>query len=312
MRYVVLTTDVAPTYAVWAPIAARLWVKHGYRVLLFVEDSERWAEPFVRVILNALHGFVEHIVAIPRVGAFSVANTMRCARLIGASVDLNDDAFVLTADVDMMPLQRDFFQRDETFVVLRALSNIWTRSDGVLADQEHLRAFIDLSNFVPGGLRFPMCYCGATVRIWRELFPEIVVDDATGSLARIVGDCPDSPDFDELLVSHRFLTSARARGRARIVAPGVWAKGELALVDPVTAPLLSSCANMPRAMLRFNDFWAPCDSSTPPPPEAIDYIPLRFYPGHRPFGAFDVVSAYFPEEHDWMMRYRETLQGVLT
>jgi hypothetical protein len=655
VNYVILATDALPTYAVWAPVAARLWRKHGYRVLLFIERTSAWSEPFGQAVLNGLWASAM-MSPLPRTGAQTIANTMRCSRLVAAALSwLEPEDFLLTADVDMMPLQRAFFDRTEPFVVLRAMFNVWLSSQVV-------PPVIDLTGILPGAFRFPMCYsvptdtpilmadytwcradkiaagdrllafeeeraphrrhmqesvveavaprlketvtietatgpiicspehpwlvrfapqgrkrgqhgrlgvgyvrgphwreaekiepgmqvyrfcspaeaieenedymagyvrgltegdgtierastakaviaitdpealdrlcvylgrlgifydrrylgiprksrtgfqgrkpqelvrfggrtcressrrvldwplttraaaagylggmfdsegslngwdlriyqndgatmdrvlacgkllnidlrrqecrtrrckvvrlytrslandlvrffsitrpaisrkrnivgrslsngwvtvtairntgpvpmvdlqtssktfiaggyashnCGATVEIWRELFPEIVVGDPVGSLARLVGDTPDQVDLDETLLSRRFLDSPRAAGPVKVVdEAGVWQKGELTLVDPLNLPLLSEYFNMPRGMLRLDDLWYPA-LGTPKPEAALDYIPFRFSPGSKPFRCFDVVAAYFPEERAWLDAYRETLDPRL-
>lgn len=151
MNYVILATDAAPTYAVWTPVAARLWNRLGYHVVVFIERTPAWQEPFGQAILDALwnQGLIK---VIPRTGALTIANTMRCSRLVAAAAPwLEPEDFLLTTDVDMMPLQRAFFDRTEPFVVLRAMFNVWLSSQVV-------PPVIDLAQLVPGAFRFPMCY----------------------------------------------------------------------------------------------------------------------------------------------------------
>lgn len=307
LRYVSLATDSAPTYAVWAPVAARLWRRLGYQTILAISADEGWNEPAGQVILNELRDLPVSIVPVPRIGQLTVANTMRCARLVAASREfLAPDDFILTADVDMMPFSRTFFDLypGDAFIVLRALYQAWLGNGGDIPEINDVK-------LRPGEFRLPMCYCGATVGIWRELIPEIVASDIEESLIRLVGAVSDAIDLDEALLSFRILSSPRAQGWLELLDPaGVWRKRELILVDPITLPLLSVYPDMPRGLLRLDDFWHP-SLGLPAPPEAIDYIPHRFSPGCQPFGCFEVVAAYVPEARAWLDAYRAKLEAVL-
>lgn len=304
VRYVVLATDAAPTYAVWAPVAARLWARHGYRSIFHL-DSLGWESPFGRVILDELvTAEVAHFAYIPRTGELTVPNTMRCSRNVAAAAGfLEPDDFILTADVDMMPLRGAFFDKLPPFVVLRAMFATWLGSQVV-------PPVVDVSHIWAGNFRFPMCYAGATTTIWREMFPGIIPGDTAASLAAVLIGRSDAVDLDETLLSYAFLSSPRAAGPAVLESPaGVWRKGELVMIDPMEERLLSEYFNMPRAMLRYDDLWHP-GRGTPPPPDAIDFIPNRFL-GGRPWCCFDVVSAYFPDMTDWLANYRRRLETVL-
>lgn len=313
-RYVVLATDSAPTYAVWAPVAARLWRRCGYTPILLVEDGPAWREPAQAVIYDAMIEGAHLGAWIPRTGELTIANTMRCARLVAAAVPgLEPSDFILTSDVDMIPLAPAFFQRTEPFLVLRAMFNVWLATKVIVNNRPN----IDLTHVWAGNFRFPLCYSGASVEIWREMVPEILVGDPAASLAQLVAGTgawpahPDAVDLDERLASFRFLDSPRAAGEVIETDPaGVWRKGELVLVDPLDLPLISEYDNMPRAMLRLDDFWTPV-SGTPAPPEAIDYIPFRFYPGTKPWRCLDVIAAYWPDEAAWLQAYRARVDPLL-
>lgn len=301
-RYVVLATDAAPTYSVLAPVAVRLWRRLGYEALVFIH-AEGWETPHGRVVLEELDAAGARTKVVPTIAPMSIANTMRCSRLVGAAHDgLDEDDFLLTSDVDMFPLSRTFFDRQEDLVVLRALGDTWMQPSA--PKPPTFREGVALSE-----VRFPMCYAGALTSIWRELFP-IVPGDAAESLRRTVEPHlgrRDHTDLDEHLVSWAFPRHPRANGLVRQVAVGVWRQEDLWLVDPVDAPRLSSHECMHRGMLWRADGWTPAQG--PPPDGVIDFITERFE-GRRPWWCFDVAAVFFPEEASWLGAYRARLEAT--
>lgn len=302
--YVSLAVDPAPTYAIYAPIVARVWSSWNYTPIFTLHRSTQWENPFGQIVLREIRKVTNKIIWMPTMPPQTVANTMRTSRLVTASfAGLYPDDLIMTSDVDMVPLNRQFFHRpDDDFFVLRALYERW------LACKDPPPKLIE-KDLAPGVFRFQMCYVGATVEIWRELLP-LTVGDPVGSMTTLLKGLPnDSQDFDEAKLSHAMLSSPRVQGPLVTLDPsGVWKKGELTLIDPLNLPLLSSYYNIPRGMLRLGDLWQP--GKGPPPSEALDFIPGRFTATYQPWWCFDATALYHPAEEQWLKTYREEVDAA--
>jgi hypothetical protein len=142
-----------------------------------------------------------------------------------------------------------------------------------------------------------MCYAGATAEIWSELFP-------SGDWSAYDSNC-----WDEEALTARALH--RVRGQEfEEVARGHWRKGDLHFVDPLDAPLLSSHYDMPRGMIRLGDNWKP-GGNHGPRPDAIDFIPPRWYTHDMPWWTIDAVKEYYPELSEWLDGYTLVLHSTL-
>lgn len=317
-RYVVLSSDAAPTYSIFLPLVARIWSRIGYRPLVLLHDKG-WYSDYGKFILDALDVTGARIDWFSQVKPLTVANTMRASRIVASALPfLKPDDLLLTADVDMVPIERAFFERDESWFVLRALYNVWCRDGGVTKMPRDAE-----------GLRFAMCYCGATVALWRELmFLDPEVDPVANLKTIVTYQALEEPfktrqvsergeavwgDLDEMTLSQRWLGSLRVGFEPCVeVKVGEWRKGDLTLVDPVDRPHLSSLDNVPRGLLRLGDLWRP--HLGPPPAGAIDLIPPRFAHSTRrfhPWWIFDAVAAYYPEDREWLETYRARVQRIL-
>lgn len=301
MRYVSLSTDARPVYAVHAPVAARIWHAMGYKAIVHVDDTPHWDTSFGRLVLAELAEVGAAIVRIPVCPPLDLANTMRASRLMAPWVNgLEETDKVIMADVDMYPLNRTFFADPADFTVLRALYAGWL---GCTTPPP----MVDWPNVKPGW-RFQMCYACARVDIWRELWRLPVGDSAAALRALLEGTAFNAHDFDEAKLSYAFLSSPRAQGEwVHLDHRGVWKKGELVFVDPMGAPLLSQYYNMPRGLI------GPYDESFAASrhPEAIDFIPPRFSRDTRPYWCFDVPAHYWPELADWIRSYRDRTDVTL-
>ena len=294
MRYVSLSTDADPAYAVHAAVAARLWLRLGYKTIMHVEDTERWNSKFGAIVLEELRTIEAAIVKVPKTHPLSVANTMRASRLVAPWVNgLFQDDFILMADVDMYPLSRTFFSSPSDFTVLRALYASWLSCSNPPPQ-------VDWSLVTADKWRFQMCYAGATVQIWREMWSLPLHDSSAALRALLEGTPKDSSDFDEAKLSYAFLNSPRSAGDWETIDPdGHWKRGQLRFVEPMRAPLLSQYYNMPRGLV------GPYDESWSRNPGAIDFIPPRFALDDKPWWCLEVVKHHWPEETTWLAEYQD-------
>lgn len=299
-RFVVLATDAAaPSYAVWAPVAARVWRLCGWEPLLLCHaehwDTTLWGRE-IRRELDVVAATMLDVVTCPPMG---VPNTMRCSRLAAAAWSvLRDDDVLLTSDVDIIPVDKTFFHAppSEAFS-LRSHYQAWL----ALSDRSFLASEIE-----PGNFRLAMCYCGATAACWRRLFPEIEVGDVNKSIARIFTGRGDSTDNDEVVLSFRFLSGWP--GPTVEECPGQWRRGELLLTDPVHAPNLYCGPAIPRGLAIHGA--GGCGRGTPAL-GCIDWIPGRFEAGSRPWSDVHAVGLLHPELKEWVTGYLHRMKELL-
>lgn len=298
MRTVVLATDAAPTYACWAPVAVRLWRRLGYDALVLVSDED-WRAPLPAAVLDELAG--ARTIPISKHPRLSWGNTLRAGRLVAAAAaDLEPDTFLLLSDVDMAPLRRSFFDLGGPCTVQRALYQAWLGNGG-------REPAVDAETFSAGAFRLPMCYAGATVRIWREALG-LVPGDLDAALAALVGDADDRADLDETILSLRLLLRVAAAPCVPL-GRGAWRKGDLLLLDPVDEPLLATYHDLPRGMIWRHDRYTARSADLPADP--IDFIPCRFEGGGTAFCCFALLARLVPELGEWLVAYERRLAPLL-
>lgn len=293
MKWVSLSCDEKATYAAHLPVVTRLWDLLGYHPLIAIHDGN-WDTAFGRTVLRHTVG---NIRRVPQVPPLSVANTMRAERLFAFTCpEVQPDDFILMADVDMYPLSRTFFNVEGPLTILRALWYAWLGHGGRAPE-------LTGDWLQPGSYNFPMCYAGASARVWSEMFPEERLSACTRPT-----DYASSVGFDEAQMSYRMLWRVE-RDPIIEVQRGVWTKGEMKLIDPIDAPLLSSYPDMPRGLMRLGDMWRP--GKGPMPEGALDIIPPRFVRHEYPWWVFDAVCMYFPELTPWLKEYQRELASTL-
>jgi hypothetical protein len=150
MIYAVNATNKNEMYSFFMPITAMLWKKViGWdSISILVGTKESWMkEPRSRFIVEQSQKFskVHFLKGVPGLKSTSVAQI--CRIYSSAIPGLNPDDYLITADVDMFPLNKKWFDQknpNKDFCVWNA--QVW-----------HNRK------------RMAICYLGATVKIWREV-----------------------------------------------------------------------------------------------------------------------------------------------
>lgn len=110
-RHVVLATDSAVAYASFAPLTCLLWrAVAGYSAVLIVvgKPAEVLAKPYMRLVCEmARHvGAKIHFVDPRGRRTTCVAQT---SRLYAAALPIEPNPYLLTSDLDLWPLDRDYF-----------------------------------------------------------------------------------------------------------------------------------------------------------------------------------------------------------
>lgn len=239
-RWVSLSTDCVPwkgktgsAYAIYAPLVTRFWQRLGYTPILFMHDTG-WDTAFGAHVLANLPPDIMR-VSMPRLEPLSIGNTMRTVRLAACAHEaVAPEDLIITADIDMAPISRDFFNQPSNIFVLRA--DMYGPMEGASQLLEN-----DGTALLCGLFRFPLCYVGLTTAAWRDITPYPQDGSCHGNpvaLARRIlhGLRYDAVDYDESYCSARLLLSRYAVGSLQKHEDGSWTQGELRLVPQTDWP----------------------------------------------------------------------------
>jgi len=162
-RRVLLAMDNSPDYFFFAPIVSLLWQKYmGYcPVIMLVGDVEDWVgNKQKKLVLDEARKVGAEIHFLPMIEGYRPASIAQNARLyISCIPTYTDMMYFLTSDMDMLPLNRDWFWKQD-------------RSK---------RVHLDYSN-VYNHAQYPLCYVGSTVHTWREIMNPSVPDNLIESM----------------------------------------------------------------------------------------------------------------------------------
>jgi len=230
-KYVSLSTDQKVAYAIWAPLVVRFWRHLGYTPIVFVHHGD-WSgrfEDFVLATLVKTPGV--RLEYVPRTEPLSVGNTMRVARLAAGSLaGIQPDDFIITADIDMAPISRAFFERDPAQIwLLRAdMYGGIPGAAGLLHDKQPA--------LICGQFRLPLCYIGMPAIVWQKIMP-YADGDPIRSIRNINhGLGWDAHDHDEACTSARLLLSSWGAGPLVWQEDGTWKQGALNIIPKTDWP----------------------------------------------------------------------------
>jgi hypothetical protein len=164
VSWAVISADMNPDYIVYLPITAACWKKLGYECLvILVGTPQQWnRSPSHRVVLESLIPWAGKIVWMPEFEGHKTHVVSQVSRIFAAGSSLPADDYLLTSDADMWPLDRAYFHKQDASRPFHVwYSNAYEVEDGVQ--------------------KYPICYLGGKVKIWREIM-RLGEDDAIGRL----------------------------------------------------------------------------------------------------------------------------------
>ena len=151
-KYVVNSANTDIGYAFYMPIVCLLWKRMGYSpIALLLGSRDEWSGSATKHILSNVELQADRVVFVNRVLGLRDSTTIQIARLFTAALNLDADDYILTSDVDMLPLNKPWFNQQDHGKPF----NIWGADAYVGPNGRHYR--------------FPICYLGAAVARWREL-----------------------------------------------------------------------------------------------------------------------------------------------
>lgn len=160
--YAVISATASHDYDFYAPITARLWKEIvGFTpMLIFAQTPKTDLTERTKFVVDEYFksGGVSMMWAA---GEVAVQHLAQVSRLFGCThPEVKDDDILMTADVDMWPLQKAYFQ-----VMAPSLMNLYG------------------SNIYGSTNRQPMCYVAASVAEWRKRLQSIGIDTSSMSAA---------------------------------------------------------------------------------------------------------------------------------
>lgn len=274
-KFAVLSSDVNETYSFFLPIAARAWKRLGWTPLcILVGDLDTW-EKKPRARFSLSHTDPEDVAIFVRPAeGYRVGTTAQVVRLLAAAIPkVKKSDYLLTSDVDMIPLDKDHFLKQD-----------WSMDFNVIGAD----AYADLTKgYSPP--KFPMCYLGARADAWKDVMG-IKSEDVNLEVKTALSGRPDQWDNDEMYFASRLHRHRFFNGKYEKVSDGRYKRG--------TCDLLLRGWPYGRALRRIDrEVWGFNGESG-----MIDCHCQR--PGFKnPKILRSILSKYFPEETPWFDKY---------
>ncbi|KKN46758.1 hypothetical protein LCGC14_0669820 [marine sediment metagenome] len=147
-KIVLLGCNPNHDYSFLAPLTALLWKEVvGYKpLILFTGEREEWTkDPKLWHVLSACYQANAQCQHIGTVENHRDSTVAQICRLYGGDVIKNPNTWIITGDVDMWPLTKDWYQPKKP-----GLFHLW-----------YANAY--------QGEKWPICYLGGLVSQWREI-----------------------------------------------------------------------------------------------------------------------------------------------
>lgn len=189
----ILATSRSHSYDFFMPITVLMWRKvvGGDPIVFLSETEAEWGEKYAQVVMRALRDIDCKWHWVGNIQGYLPAQCAQSARQHAAALELPENDVLMTCDVDMFPLSKDWY---------------WQHDPGKY----------DFSLFYSNayGDKYPPYYCtnylAATVKVWREVMGLEGNGDITSQLQqsfdRHLGRYHDSWsgwNFDELYFGSR-------------------------------------------------------------------------------------------------------------
>lgn len=114
-EYAVIASNQSHSYDLFAPLTTAMWAKVvGFKTLCFLTDTAKeWDNPVGHVVKKALEeaGAVVHHIGV--IQGYQNAQAAQSSRQHAAALDLAGDDILITADVDMMSMDREWFRQHD-------------------------------------------------------------------------------------------------------------------------------------------------------------------------------------------------------
>ena len=200
-KFVVNSTDKNLFYSYFIPIVSILWQKIGYHpVTLMLGDAVEWDASSKTKFVYEQIKLKSTIIPLSRLNGIRDSTVVQTSRIYASAFSFAADDYILTSDADMIPF-----------------SGVWFNQ------QDHNKAFHLFGADAYGRQRFPICYLGAHVGVWRNVM-EIAVNDVMSALNIYLDRSRDNWNYDELLFTQKLQKSQFYPNKCQFIDRG-WTEG---------------------------------------------------------------------------------------
>lgn len=151
--YAIIATNHNHSYDFFAPLTALMW-RHvvGFEcICLLTDDEANWrANPYSSMVLDKLNELGVRKEYIGHIEGYQSAQAAQSSRQHAAALDLPAEDVLITGDIDMWPLNREWFHQHDPAAWDFTLW--YSNAYGEKYPPYHCTA-----------------YCGATAKVWREV-----------------------------------------------------------------------------------------------------------------------------------------------
>jgi hypothetical protein len=159
-RHVVLSCTDNPLYSFYLPIIVKAWRLFGFEPVICLPHETRLNKS--PELEQALHYTGDFIPVYIKSNTEQQVTYIQCSRLFVAAEIGYDDDVLITSDVDMLPLNGDYFTHE--------LGGFHVFGSDLVQDNQ-----------------YPICYLSATAAQWRESFQMDTQHTATDYINREIG-----------------------------------------------------------------------------------------------------------------------------
>jgi hypothetical protein len=178
-KYVISSSDANLKYCYYLPIVAVMWQRIGYTSLsLMLGDRKEWAKTPLTKYIYEKTDEVSKIITLKRIEGFQDSTIVQVARLFVAGEPFPEDDYLLTWDVDALPLNPSWFTQQDFNYDFNSFGGDWSS---------------DLYCLWPQGAR---------VKQWRILMG-IFESDINNEMALAIDPLKDGWCYDESLLTER-------------------------------------------------------------------------------------------------------------
>ena len=186
-KYAVISTDFGHLYSFFMPITAMLWKNHiGFDTIsILIGNQDIWNKRKEgKLIYEETMKYSSKIKFLPVVPKMKSASTAQVSRIFAsAHTEINDDDYLLSADVDMFPLHKKWFNEQDD------------------SKRLHIRNAQHWKNVK----RFAICYVGGKAITWREIM-NIRQDGIFNEMKRVIKTKDVDWRYDERTLTKNILS----------------------------------------------------------------------------------------------------------
>lgn len=168
-KKVILSSDTNPNYCFFLPVVSLVWQKvmEYCPVVIVVGSKEKWLQNGLnKFILNKSREIGAEIYFINSMEGHRDSTIAQVSRLYAGMLGYAKDTYLLTSDIDMLPLSKEFFSKQD------------------FSKKVHL-----FYGNVYQGQKFPISYIGANLDVWLQIMQKVVSQPRVSLTVDILYDC---------------------------------------------------------------------------------------------------------------------------